>query len=162
MAPLVKNHATMREKILTGSPKKNAACWSFSNMIGGISPGSVLTCQSTKIAISRPACQRRRCFMNVLWSSSELLLIALEHLFAQHAPDRLVQFDESRRHAHLGHVTRAREVDREFADRMRGGAGAQANHAVAHRDRLVQIVRDEQPLFFLLGPQREHFVFHQL
>ena len=34
--------------------------------------------------------------------------VALQHLVAQHGPDRLVQLDEARRRAHLGDVARAR------------------------------------------------------
>ena len=92
----------------------------------------------------------------------QLLRIALEHFVAQHGPDLRVQFDEARMGAHLGHVARARQVDRELADRMRRRPGRQHHHAVAHRDGFVQVVRDEQHRLLLGGPQVEHFVFHQL
>ena len=60
MSAWVTNQAQMREKIFSGSPKKNAACLSFSNMNGGIRPGWVNTCHSKKMATSRPTCQTRR------------------------------------------------------------------------------------------------------
>ena len=92
----------------------------------------------------------------------QLLLVALQDFLAQHAPDGLVQFHETRRRTHLGDVARARQVDREFADRVRGRPGAQADHAVAHRDRLVEVVGDEEHRLLLLGPERQDLVLHQL
>jgi hypothetical protein len=44
----------------------------------------------------------------------------------------------------------------------RARAGRQDHDAVAHRDGLVEVVRDEQHRLFLRAPQREHFVLHQL
>src|SRR3954467_6244947 len=122
MSALVKNQWPMRSKIFSGSPKKNAACGSFSNMNGGISPGLVSTCQTTKMSSSSPSCQTRRLRVFGLMafhmtSGRELLPVALQHLFTQGGPDRLVQLDETRRRAHLRHIARAHEVYREFADR---------------------------------------------
>ncbi len=59
MSASVTNQAQMRAKIFSGSPKKNAAWRSFSNMNGGISPGVVITCQNKNTASSRPTCHRR-------------------------------------------------------------------------------------------------------
>src|SRR5687768_15336623 len=116
MSALTTNQFQMRPKIFSGSPKKNAACWSFSNTNGGINPGFVSTCQRMKIVSSRLSCQNRRYFMDDAGSSCrELLPVALEHLVAQHRPDGAMQLDEARRDPHLGHVARARQVDRELA-----------------------------------------------
>ena len=41
-------------------------------------------------------------------------------------------------------------------------ARPRADHAVAQRDRLVEVVGDEEHRLLLLGPEREHLVFHQL
>src|SRR5664279_1879270 len=125
----VTNQAQTRAKILSGSPKKNAAWRSFSNTKFGRRPGVVSRCQTTKTARSRPACQKRRCFIA---SRRELLAVARQHFFAQHRPDRLVQLDEARRRADFGHVARPRKVDRELADRMRRRPGREADDAVAH------------------------------
>src|SRR5450631_1957365 len=103
----VTNQAQMRAKILSGSPKKNAAWRSFSNMKLGSRPGVVSRCQTTKTTTSTPSCQTRRYFINVRGHSCrELLAIALQHLVAQHRPDRLMQFDEARRRPHFGDVAR--------------------------------------------------------
>src|SRR5215217_7939321 len=125
MSALVKNQAPMRPKIFSGSPKKNAAWLSFSNTNGAISPGFVSTCHSTNSTTSRPTCQIRRlvelgfsAFHMAAPSGSELLPIALQDFLAQHRPDRLVQFDEARRRAHLGDVARPLQVDVELADRV--------------------------------------------
>src|SRR4030095_12475705 len=56
------NQLQTRAKILIGSPKKNAACRSFSNMTGGISPGVVIAYQNTNTATSTNACHSRRVF----------------------------------------------------------------------------------------------------
>src|SRR6478672_3837843 len=164
MSALTTNQVQMRPKILTGSPKKNAAWRSFSNIKFGSRPGVVSRCQTTNTATSRPACQRRRYFIASVSVAScrELLAIAGEHFLAQHRPDRLVQLDEARRRAHLGDVARSRQVDRELADRMRRRAGGKADDAVAERDRLVEVVGDEEHRLLLLGPEREQLVFHQL
>src|SRR5450755_4449675 len=151
MSALPMNHCQMRPKIFTGSPKKNAAWRSFSNMKVGSRPGVVSRCQTTKTAASSATCQRRRYFMepprlrlaprrcpprgrwptwggpaparSLLRSCRELLAISGKHLFAQHRPDRLVQLDEARRRADLGDVARPLQVDRELADRMRPRPG---------------------------------------
>ena len=103
------NQFQMRARILTGSPKKNAACRSFSNMNGGISPGLVITYQNDEhrdqhqhlpepqrfLAGSERVPHRHRGRRRR--SGGQLLLrIALQHLIAQHVPDRLVQVDEAR------------------------------------------------------------------
>ena len=63
MSWLVTNQAQMRAKILSGSPKKNAAWRSFSNMKFGSRPGFVSAYQATNTASSRPSCQTLRYFM---------------------------------------------------------------------------------------------------
>ena len=157
MSALTTNQVQIRPKILTGSPKKNAAWRSFSNMKFGSRPGVVSRCQTTNTADQQARLPEAKVF-----HARELLAIAGEHFLAQHRPDRLVQLDEARRRAHLGDVARPRQVDRELADRMRRRAGREADDAVAHRDRLVEVVGDEEHRLLLLGPEREHLVFHQL
>src|SRR3954462_6894540 len=117
MSALVTNQAQMRAKIFSGSPKKKAAWLSPANRKCGNRPGVVSRCHSTKRPTSRDSCQPRNASLLMRAPScGQLLLIALEHLVAQHLPDGLVQFDEARRGAHLGHVARAIEVDAELAD----------------------------------------------
>lgn len=53
-----------------------------------------------------------------------MLRVALEHFIAQHAPDARMQVDEAGVVANLGHIARARQVDREFADRRVPGPAA--------------------------------------
>src|SRR5438309_10220415 len=127
----VTNQAQMRAKMRSGSPKKNAAWRSFSNMKFGSSPGVVSRCQTTKTVTSRPACQARRCFTSRAPRAScrELLAIAGQDFLAQHRPDRPVQLDEAGRRAHLGDVARARQVHRELADRMRRRPRREADDA---------------------------------
>src|SRR5215213_7691485 len=130
----VTNQPQMRPKILTGSPKKNAACLSFSNMKFGNRPGVVSRCQTRKTATSSPACQTRSAFIARsarAASCRELLAIAGQHLLAKHRPDRPVQLDEARRGPHFRNVARTRKVDRELADRMRCRPGREADDAVA-------------------------------
>src|SRR5512134_2169633 len=125
MSRSMMNQSQMRTKIRTGSPKKNAACRSFSNMNGGISPGFVIACQKRNTATRTSSCQSRRVRgAGFRWfhmragtgvSGRQLLLrVPLQDLFAQHVPDRLVQVDEAGRDAHLGDVARPREIDREL------------------------------------------------
>src|SRR6516165_2423944 len=160
------NHAQMRPKILIGSPKKNAACWSFSKKKFGNSPGVVSKYQTTKTTTRSANCQTRSLSiersLTARPSCRELLAVPGKHFFAQHRPDRLVQLDEARRRAHLGDVARPRQVDRELADRMRRRTRGEADDAVAERDRLVEIVGDEEHRLLLLGPEREQLVVHQL
>src|SRR5580765_4785294 len=158
------NHCQIRSKIFSGSPKKNAAWRSFSNTKVGKRPGVVSRCQTTKTTTSSPTCQRRRYLMPRRPGSScrKLLPGAGKHLLAQHVPDRLVQLHEARRRSHLGDVARPRQVDRELADRMRAWPGGEADDAVAHGDRLVEVVGDEEHRLLLLRPEGEDLVLHQL
>ena len=59
MSASVTNQSQMRASTFSGSPKKNAAWRSLSNMKFGSRPGVVITCQNANTAASRPACQRR-------------------------------------------------------------------------------------------------------
>ena len=63
MSALATNQVQMRPKILTGSPKKNAAWRSFSNMKLGSRPGVVSRCHETNTPTRSNSCQRRRCFI---------------------------------------------------------------------------------------------------
>ena len=59
MSASVTNQTQMRSKIFSGSPKKNAAWRSFSNMKVGTRPGLVITCQNTNSSTRMPNCQKR-------------------------------------------------------------------------------------------------------
>src|SRR5947207_7085313 len=143
MSAPVTNQDQMRPKIFSGSPKKNAAWRSSAKRNGGTRPGAVSTCQARNTATSTASCHTRRLRVEGLiafhiggGSGRELLAVALQHFFAQHVPDGLVQLDEARRDAHFGDVARAFEIDTELADGMRGRPGRKHDDAVAHRDRL--------------------------
>src|SRR5258706_12237612 len=116
MSALATNQFQMRPKILSGSPKKNAAWRSSANRNGGTRPGVVSRCQAMNTSTSRASCQARRLRWLGLMalhiaSRRQLLPVALQHLFPQHVPDGLVQLDEARGDAHLGDVARAVQVD---------------------------------------------------
>jgi len=63
MSALVTNQLQMRAITLSGSPKKNAACRSFSNMKSGSRPGVVIAYQKANTATSSSVCHRRRYFI---------------------------------------------------------------------------------------------------
>src|SRR3989339_1238925 len=102
MSASATNQAQMRSATLSGSPKKKAAWLSLSNIIGGIRPGTVITCQKANSASSRPTCHNHklppRGLMKFHMASGrfQLLLVTLEHLFAQHLPDGPVQLQKAR------------------------------------------------------------------
>src|SRR5471032_3405533 len=119
MSASMKNQWRIRSKIFSGSPKKNAAWLSSENRKCGTSPGTVRRCHSPKMSTSTTSCQtrsQRRLIWRAMASTRlrKLLLVAGQHLVAQLVPDRLVQFDEARRGAHLGDVARTLEVDAEL------------------------------------------------
>src|SRR4030095_12389939 len=70
------NQLQTRAKILIGSPKNNAACRSFSNMTGGISPGVVIAYQNTNTATNTIACHSR----SVFWLGLNVLHLMLRPL----------------------------------------------------------------------------------
>src|SRR4030095_3918153 len=174
------NQFQIRARILTGSPKKNFASFSLLKKMGGTSPGLVMTYQTTKSTTRTPACQIRRfralgriAFQIVIRAPAVspscgplLLRVALEHFLPQHVPYSLVQFDKARSDAHLGNITRPWQVDREFADRVGCGSGRKHDDAIAERDRLVEIVRDEQKRPACASapgaPKIQQLVLHQL
>src|SRR3954452_20229684 len=81
------------------------------------------------------------------------------HLVAQRVPDLFVELDEARLEADLGHLAWARQVD--VVDPLdlprRGGHD---HHAVGQRDRLLEIVGDEDDRRARVLPQREQLVGH--
>src|SRR5476649_1452195 len=107
----VTNQSKMAQKILIGSPKKNAAWLSRSKKSGGTMPGVVKTCHSS----NRPA-KTANCRLRSRISGDLLLLIGLQHFFLHGAPDLFVERQEVRRHADLGHVARPGKIDPEVAD----------------------------------------------
>src|SRR5882672_4040445 len=123
MSRVAKNHSQMRASTCTGSPKKNAACRSLSNRNGRINPGLVRTCQTTKTQTSTTSCQTRKLFefglmVRHISGCARLLRVSLEHFAAKNIPDRAMQLDELREHAHFSNIAWARQVDRESADRV--------------------------------------------
>ena len=115
------NQAHTRANTFSGSPKKNAAWRSLSNMKGGNKPGAVSKCQSAKSDSSKASCHRRRYFRWAVFMASgrlQLLRIAFQHFVAQHGPNGTVQFNKAGRCFDLGHVTRAWQVDVKFTDRV--------------------------------------------
>src|SRR5258708_14668779 len=124
-------------------------------LLGGSSVGLVETCQNASKPTRSRSCQTRSILV-------ELLGIALQHFFLHRMPDERMQLDEARREADLGDVPRSRQVDREFADRMRCRSGGQDDHAIGKRDRLLEVMRDEQHGLSVRRPQLAEMVFHQL
>src|SRR2546423_707017 len=112
MVPEV-NQSQVRSNTFNGSPKKNAALFGSSKYSGGSSVGLVATCKKSTKPTKISACHSRSHLLELL------LGIALEHLVLHRLPDQGMQLDEARRHADLGDIARPRQVDREFADRMR-------------------------------------------
>src|SRR5688572_31049603 len=149
------NQSTMRPATLSGSPKKKAALFGSSKYSGGSSVGLVRTYQATSSAANSANCQMRSALL-------PLTGIALQHFFLHRTPDQAVQLDEARRQADLGHVARPRQVDDELADRVRFRAGGHHHHAVGERDRLFQVMRDEDHRLAVGRPQLEQLVLHEM
>src|SRR5471032_2604954 len=135
----VQNQSTMAQRILIGSPKKNAAWLSRSKKNGGTIPGVVKACHNSTSPAKTANCRLRNRI-----SGDLLLLIGLQHFFLHGAPDLLVKVEEGRRHADLGHVARPGKVDLEVADWTRTGPGGEDQDAIGKRDRLLEVVSDEQ------------------
>src|SRR5471032_115499 len=149
----VQNQSKIAQKILIGSPKKNAAWLSRSKNNGGTMPGVVKTCHSNTSPANTANCRLRSRI-----SGDLLLLIVLQHFFLHGAPDLLMEVEEGGRHADLGHVAWPGKVDPEVADRMRAGSGRKNHDAIRERDRLLEIVGDEQHRLPVDGPQRQQLV----
>src|SRR5436190_5100412 len=150
------NQSQVRSKTLNGSPKKNAALFGSSKYSGGKSVGLVATYQKARKAMNSPNCQRRSALLELL------LGIALEHFILHGAPDQGMQLDEARREADLGDVARPRQIDGEFADRMRLGSCREHHHPVGKRNGLLEVVRDEHHRLAVRRPELEQLVLHQL
>src|SRR5215471_3629821 len=102
-------------------------------------PGAVSTYQRPTSRASTQSCRILSCM-----SGGLLALVGLEHLLLHDAPDLAVEIEEGGGHADLRDVARSRQLDHEIADRPRAGAGRQHDDAVGERDRLLEIVSDEQ------------------
>src|SRR5476649_469540 len=133
----VQNQSTMAQRILIGSPKKNAAWLSRSKKNGGTIPGVVKACHNSTSPAKTANCRLRNRI-----SGDLLLLIGLQHFFLHGAPDLPMEIEEGRRHADLRHVTRPGKVDPEVADRMRARSGGKDHDTIGERDRLLEIVGD--------------------
>ena len=84
------------------------------------------------------------------------------HLVPELAPDRLVQLVEARQQPDLG-ASRGRGRSMAMvADDARGGPRRHDHHAVGQRDRLLEVVGDEQHGLAVAGPQLEQQVAHDL
>ena len=69
---------------------------------------------------------------------------------------------EARQQAHLAGIARPAEVDGVVADDARARPRRHDHHAVRQRDRLLQVVGDEQHRLAVAGPQLEQQVAHDL
>src|SRR5438477_2941993 len=129
-------------------------------------PPSTLSCR-------RPACCRRNAarsgpdrsagWLGALTGSSRaalLTLIAHQDLIAELLPHLFVNLDEARLEANLRDVARHRQVD--LVGALHGaGSGGDDKHPVAQRDRLLEVVRDEDDRRRACRPQVEQLVLHQ-
>src|SRR5262245_14740873 len=88
-------------------------------------------------------------------SSAAGLRIALEHLALEHGPDLAVEIVERALDLDLGDVARPRQFDLPVADDARGGPRRHDHHPVGERDRLLEIVGDEQHRLAIGAPQIE-------
>src|SRR6266403_5873505 len=125
--------------------------------MGGSRVGLVATCQIASSTTNSTTCQKRRAALLL-----PLLCIAFENLVFYRAPDQAMELDEARREANLGHVAGTRQVDLVTADRPRRRSRGQHDHAVRERDRLLEVVGDENYRFTVGRPQLEQLVLHQL
>ena len=90
------------------------------------------------------------------------LRVALDHLGLQFLPDLAVQFVERRVELDLGDVARARQRHAPVADDARGRPRRHDHDAVGERDRLFEIVGDEQHRLAVGAPQIEQQIAHDL
>src|SRR5262249_18838260 len=120
---------------------------------GSITPSRVPASQAAAIAAStaiRPAVSRSR-------SATGRAGIALVHFVSQMFPDLLVEPGELRVEPDLDHVARAWQRDR-IAGLDAAGPGGEHDHLVRERDRLFEVVRDEQHRVARVGPELEQLV----
>src|SRR5262245_10861333 len=95
-------------------------------------------------------------------SSAAGLGVALEHLALERRPDLAVEIVERALDLDLGDVTRSRQGDLPIADDARGGPRRHDHHAVGERDRLLEIMGDEQHRLAIGAPQIQQQVAHDL
>src|SRR5262245_47451016 len=108
-------------------------------------PGAVSTYQTPTSRASTQSCR-----ILSRMSGGLLALVGLQHLLLHDAPDLAVKIEEGGGHADLRDVPRPRQLDLEIADRPRTRASRQHDDAVGERDRLLEIVGDEQHGFPVL------------
>src|SRR3954467_12302256 len=106
----------------------------------------------------RPRCTRpRRGFATreELSGSSPAprLLIALHHLVLQRLPDLAMQFVEGALKLDLADIARTRQRHFPVADNACGGPGRHDDDTIGERDRLFEIVGDEQHGLAVRAPQ---------
>src|SRR5919204_6616036 len=124
---------------------------------GSITPARAPTSHATTIAASssaRPSVRRSR-------SAARRARVTRLDFIAQVLPDLFVEPRELLAKPDLDHVTRPRQRDR-IARLHAAGAGRQDDHLVGERDRLLEIVRDEQHRVARVRPQLEQLVFHEI
>src|SRR5216683_3395183 len=98
----------------------------------------------------------------LMTASSVARRVGIADLLAQIGPDPLVELDEFRHQADLGDIARARQGHLVVALDPRRGAGGDHHHAVGERDRLLEIVGDEEHGLPALLPEVEKLVLHDL
>src|SRR5713226_9415058 len=112
---------------------------------------------------SAPACAggSTRAVIGALSRAAALLtFIAHEDLVAKVLPDLLVDLGESRLESDLGDVAGSRQVDLVVA-LHRPRRGGDDEHAVAQRDRFLEVVSDEDHRRRGRRPQAQQLVLHQ-
>src|ERR671924_2010283 len=115
-----------------------------------------MRCQKTKNAARSSACQIRSRLMPLL------LRIRFEHLLFHRTPDGAVELDKTRREPNLRNIARPRKIDAVIADGVRLGTCGEHDHAVRKRDRLFEVVRDEEHGLAVRRPKLEELVLHEL
>src|SRR5712692_7715090 len=132
--------------ISDGRPKKNGSIVFVRERSSQLP--SITTATSTRNAITSRRRRRSFRFAAATPASSATLdmllpsLVADEHLVAEVVPDLAVELDEAPLEADLGDVARARQVD--LVDTLDcPGPGSDHADAVGERDRLLEVVRDE-------------------
>src|SRR5437867_12969229 len=124
---------------------------------GSITPARAPSSHATTIAASssaRPTVRRRR-------SEARRACVARLDFIAQVLPDLLVEPRELLAKPDLDHVARPRQRDR-IARLDATGAGRQHDHLAGQRDRLLEIVRDQQHRAPLVRPQLEQLGLHDI
>src|SRR5882762_6591083 len=157
-------HFQITRPMSEGLPKKNGSITLVRESSSQLP--SIPTPKAMRSAITSRRCWRTFFFAAATFASSARLdmllrpLVAHEDLVAEVLPDVAVEIDEARLEADLRNVTRARQVH--LVDAFdRPGAGSDHAYPVGERDRLFEVVRDEDDRGGGRRPEVEQLVLHQ-